>query len=205
MSTNGVYVGLDVHKDSIVIAVAREGRAAAEEWKTIPYDGVRLRKALKMLVKDGETLKVCYEAGPTGFGDLERARDDAKRAERVARHQWSKFLLRHDRHGEGTTWTRRHRDWIRSQKFAYPAQQRVLEDYLKTVEDLLWVPCSMVVSLTLTHNPTYSEERKSPWRENGSGNPCPTLEAELARRPFVDEGSPTMHQVMSVTNPRISG
>jgi len=136
MSTNGVYVGLDVHKDSIVIAVAREGRAAAEEWKTIPYDGVRLRKALKMLVKDGETLKVCYEAGPTGFGDLERARDDAKRAERVARHQGSKFLLRHDRHGEGTTWTRRPRDWIRSQKFAYPAQQRVLEDSLKTVEDL---------------------------------------------------------------------
>jgi hypothetical protein len=49
------------------------------------------------------------------------------------------------------------------------------------------------------------EERKSPWRENGSGNPCPTLEAELARRPYVDEGSPTMNQVMSVPNPRISG
>jgi transposase len=197
MSTSVVYVGLDVHKDSIVIAVAREGRAAAEKWKTIPYDGVRLRKTLKMLVKNGETLKVCYEAGPTGFGlyrrlreagidcivvapslvpgkpgdrvktdprdarklahflrsgdltevyvpdeaveairDLERARDDAKCAERVARHQLSKFLLRHDRHWEGTTWTTRHRDWIRGQKFAYPAQQRVLEDYLKTVEDL---------------------------------------------------------------------
>jgi transposase len=197
MSTSVVYVGLDVHKDSIVIAVAREGRAAAEKWKTIPYDGVRLRKALKMLVKNGEILKVCYEAGPTGFGlcrrlreagidcvvvapslvpgkpgdrvktdprdarklahflrsgdltevyvpdeaveairDLERARDDAKRAERVARHQLSKFLLRHDRHWEGTSWTTRHRDWIRRQKFDYPAQQRVLEDYLKTVEDL---------------------------------------------------------------------
>jgi len=69
--------------------------------------------------------------------DLERARDDAKRAERVARHQLSKFLLRHDRRWEGgTTWTQKHRDWIRAQRFAYPAQQRVLEDYLKTVEDL---------------------------------------------------------------------
>jgi transposase len=192
-----VYVGLDVHKDSITIAVAREGREAAETWKTIPYDGVRLRKALKMLVKDGQVLKVCYEAGPTGFGlcrrlreagidcmvvapslvpgkpgdrvktdprdarrlahflrsgdltevyvpdeaveairDLERARDDAKCAERVARHQLSKFLLRHDRHWDGTTWTVRHRVWIRGQKFEYPAQQRVLEDYLKAVEDL---------------------------------------------------------------------
>jgi transposase len=48
----------------------------------------------------------------------------------------SKFLLRHDRHWEGTAWTQKHRDWIRTQKFEYPAQQRVLEDYLKTVEDL---------------------------------------------------------------------
>jgi transposase len=197
MNASVIYVGLDVHKDSIVISVAREGREAAENWKTIPNDGTRLRKALKMLVKNGEILKVCYEAGPTGFGlcrglreagidclvvapslvpgkpgdrvktdrrdarklahflrsgdltevyvpdesveairDLERARDDAKCAERVARHQLSKFLLRHDRRWEGTTWTLRHRDWIRTQKFAYPAQQLVLEDYLKTVEDV---------------------------------------------------------------------
>jgi len=188
---------MDVHKDSITIAVAREGREAAETWKTIPNDGVRLRKSLKMLVKSGEVLKVCYEAGPTGFGlcrrlreaeidcvvvapslvpskagdrvktdrrdarklahflrsgdltavyvpdaaveairDLERARDDAKCAERVARHQLSKFLLRHDRHWEYTNWTQKHRDWIHAQKFEYPAQQRVLADYLKAVDDL---------------------------------------------------------------------
>ena len=197
MATSVVYVGMDVHKDSIVIAVAREGRERAENWKTIPNDGVRLRKALKSLVRNGEVLRICYEAGPTGFGlcrslrkagleclvvapslvpgkpgdrvktdrrdarklahflrsgdltevhvpeeaveairDLERARDDAKCAERVARHQLSKFLLRQDRHWEGSTWTQKHLDWIRTQEFAYPAQQRVLEDYLKTVEDL---------------------------------------------------------------------
>jgi transposase len=197
MSTSVVYVGLDVHKDSIVIAVAREGRAEAQNWKTIPNDGARLRKDLKMLLKNGEVLKVCYEAGPTGFGlcrrlreigvdcivvapslvpgkpgdrvktdrrdarklahflrsgdltqvyvpdeaveairDLERARDDAKGAERVARHQLSKFLLRHGRHWDRTTWTKTHLDWVRTQKFTYPAQQRVLEDYVKTVEDL---------------------------------------------------------------------
>jgi transposase len=192
-----IYVGLDVHKDSIVIAFAREDREPAENWKTVPHDSIRLKKALKQLVRDGETLKVCYEAGPTGFGlcrqlreagidcqvvapslvpgkpgdriktdrrdacrlahflrsgdltevyvpdeaiesirDLERARDDAKCAERVARHQLSKFLLRHGCRWEGTTWTRRHLDWIRAQRFAYPAQQRVLEDYMKAVEDL---------------------------------------------------------------------
>jgi hypothetical protein len=51
--------------------------------------------------------------------DLERARDDAKRAERVARHPLEKFLLRHDRHREGTPWTQKHRDWIRAQKSVY--------------------------------------------------------------------------------------
>lgn len=61
---------------------------------------------------------------------------DAKCAERVARHQLSKFLLRHGRHWEYTAWTLKHRDGIRVQKFAYPAQQRVLEDYLKSVEDM---------------------------------------------------------------------
>jgi len=70
-----LYVGLDVHKDSIAIAVAHEGREPAETWKTIPYDGVRLRKALKMPVKKGEELRVCYEAGPTGFGLCRRLRD----------------------------------------------------------------------------------------------------------------------------------
>ena len=45
MSMSVVYVGMDVHKDSIVIALAREGREAAENWKTIPNEGGRLREA----------------------------------------------------------------------------------------------------------------------------------------------------------------
>jgi hypothetical protein len=42
MSTSVIYVGMDVHKDSIVIAIARE---AAEIWKTIPNDGAQSCKA----------------------------------------------------------------------------------------------------------------------------------------------------------------
>ena len=75
MRVSVVFVGLDVHKDSIVIAFVRAGREAAVIWKTIPNDGVRLRKALKMLLRDGETLMVCYEAGPTGFGLCRRLRE----------------------------------------------------------------------------------------------------------------------------------
>ena len=68
MTTTLRYVGLDVHKDTIVIALAEEGRQAATLWKTIPYDELRLVKALRLLQKQGAELKVCYEAGPTGYG-----------------------------------------------------------------------------------------------------------------------------------------
>jgi transposase len=67
--------------------------------------------------------------------DLERARDDAKKAERTARHQLTKFLLRHDRKYPGrTSWTGMHLDWVRKQQFEHEAQNRVLVDYLQAVE-----------------------------------------------------------------------
>lgn len=60
------YVGLDVHKDAIVIAVADGGRGAAREIGEFPSDGQSLHKPLKRLAQ-GDTLVICYEAGPTGF------------------------------------------------------------------------------------------------------------------------------------------
>lgn len=187
------FVGLDVHADSIAIAVAEPGRGEPSVVATIPNDTVMLLKRLRKLGR----VKCCYEAGPTGFGlhrdltaaaidcivvapslvpmkagdrvktdrrdavklarflrsgdltevhvpdaateamrDLERARDAAKRAERVSRHQLGKFLLRHGRRYPGkTAWTRAHLAWIHVQRFEHEAQQRVLEDYLKAVED----------------------------------------------------------------------
>jgi transposase len=189
------FVGLDVHKDSITIAVAEEGREPAHVYGEILNDWEILKRALRRLGAKS-SLRCCYEAGPCGYGlhrkmkeakiecvvvapslvpvqsgnrvktdrrdatklahflrsgdlteifvpdeeaealrDLERAREDAKNAERAARHQLGKFLLRHGRDWNGTNWTRNHLDWIRRQKFEHQAQQRVLTDYLKTVED----------------------------------------------------------------------
>ena len=44
MSASVMCVGMDVHKDSIVMAVVREGRAQTVTWKTLPYDGAKLCK-----------------------------------------------------------------------------------------------------------------------------------------------------------------
>jgi transposase len=191
------FVGLDVHKDTIVIAVAEEGSSAAVTLATIPHDVPKLMKRLLSLVEDKSQLRVCYEAGPTGFGlsrrlnaagiqcmviapalvpqqtgtrvktdrrdalrlahflrsgdlvevwvpdektealrDLERARDDAKNAERVARHQLDKFLLRNERiYREGRSWTRKHLAWLKKQEFDDRCKQCVMEDYRNAVDD----------------------------------------------------------------------
>jgi transposase len=195
MSKITKYVGLDVHKDSISIAIAEEGRSEPQFLKRIPGCNTRLLRILKTL-GPLESLHCAYEAGPTGYGlhrllttkgvrceviapseiplkkgkrvktdridsislahhlragnlvpvrvpdeeveamrDLVRARDDFKIVEKSAKHRLSKFLLRHGRNYSGrTNWTKVHKDWIREQDFAHDAQQCVLREYLRAVE-----------------------------------------------------------------------
>ena len=61
------FVGLDVHKDSIVIAVADVGDGAPQVVATVPHELRALLKQLKKLGSKGQ-LRCCYEAGPTGYG-----------------------------------------------------------------------------------------------------------------------------------------
>jgi transposase len=188
------FVGLDVHKETIAVAVA-DGSLPAKILSTIPNDLATLLKTLRRLGPP-ELIVCCYEAGPTGYGlhrqlkaagytcqvvapslvpvqsgcriktdrrdaaklahylrsgdltsidvpdeiteairDLERARDDAKIAERVARHHLSKFLLRHGRIYPGkTTWGPAHMAWIVKQDFEQHADRHVLADYREVVE-----------------------------------------------------------------------
>ena len=65
---NGIYVGLDVHKATIAVAVAREGRKEPEFWGEVEHKAGEVRKVLARLSPNGEVLNVCYEAGPCGYG-----------------------------------------------------------------------------------------------------------------------------------------
>lgn len=62
------YVGLDVHKSTIAVAVARAGRSAPEYLGEIPSTAGAVSRLLRKVSPDGEVLGVCYEAGPTGYG-----------------------------------------------------------------------------------------------------------------------------------------
>jgi transposase len=62
------YVGLDVHKDTTVIAVAEGGRTGEVRlYGQVSGDLGALEKVLRKLGGDGVVLHVVYEAGPTGF------------------------------------------------------------------------------------------------------------------------------------------
>jgi hypothetical protein len=61
------FVGLDVHKESIAVAVAESGRGGAQLLETIAADELLLLKLLDWLGPKSR-LRVCYEAGPTGYG-----------------------------------------------------------------------------------------------------------------------------------------
>jgi transposase len=61
------FVGLDVHKESIAIAVAEPGRAAPRFLRTTGPAVAEVEKALRHLGAPPE-LQIVYEAGPCGYG-----------------------------------------------------------------------------------------------------------------------------------------
>jgi transposase len=69
MADRITYVGLDVHKDSIVVAVAAGGlRGEVREYGRIANTPTALDRLLRKLGGDGMRLRFCYEAGPCGYG-----------------------------------------------------------------------------------------------------------------------------------------
>ncbi len=63
------HVGLDVHKESIAVAVAEAGRGPAAYWGEVANRPAAVGKLADRLCEahGGELIRFCYEAGPCGY------------------------------------------------------------------------------------------------------------------------------------------
>lgn len=67
MSQDTRFVGLDVHAATIAVAVADRGTEIAQSLGTIPHTADAVARLMRKLGPTA-TLRVCYEAGPCGYG-----------------------------------------------------------------------------------------------------------------------------------------
>src|SRR6516162_10093013 len=69
MADRITYVGLDVHKEGIVVAVAEGGlRGEVREYGRVANTAAALNRLVSKLGGEGVRLRFCYEAGPCGYG-----------------------------------------------------------------------------------------------------------------------------------------
>jgi len=66
MIENAIWVGMDVHKKSISVAIVATGEDAVERL-TVPNNASSVHRLVKRLRAYQKPLKSCYEAGPCGF------------------------------------------------------------------------------------------------------------------------------------------
>jgi transposase len=62
------YVGLDVHKETIVVGLAENNGKDPIFFREIPNKTQEISKLVKKLSPHGEVVSFCYEAGPCGYG-----------------------------------------------------------------------------------------------------------------------------------------
>lgn len=66
----GAYIGLDVHKETIAVAIAESGRGQPEYYGEIANTPKKVARLIERLTarQDGQPLLFVYEAGPCGYG-----------------------------------------------------------------------------------------------------------------------------------------
>ena len=65
--SNILFIGMDVHKESIVISLADDDRTEIRRYGSTGGALKDFKKVLRKLVATGKELFFCYEAGPTGY------------------------------------------------------------------------------------------------------------------------------------------
>jgi len=118
--------------DCVVVAPSLIPVKAGDRVKTDRRDAMTLAK----LHRAGELTPIWIpDAAHEAMRDLVRARATAGRVLSKARQHLQGFLLRHGQIYQGVrAWTLAHRRWLTTVRFAHPAQQIVLQDYIHAVQ-----------------------------------------------------------------------
>jgi transposase len=119
-----------------VCAPSKTERPPADRVKTDKRDAIRLAR----LLAAGElTLVTIPSVEREQLRDLVRCREDIRLDLMRARNRIGKFLLRREIYweGPGETWSRKHRSWLTSVRFADHASRATLADYLHAHDVLI--------------------------------------------------------------------
>ena len=122
---------LGVHCD--VVAPTLVPIKAGDRVKTDRRDAMKLARSYR----SGDLTAVWVpDAAHEALRDLVRAREAAKRDQLRARHRLGQFLLRHGRRLPAGVkpWGAKHRGWLQTVRFAQPAQEATLLDYVTEVD-----------------------------------------------------------------------
>jgi transposase len=116
-----------------VVAPSSIPRKPGDRIKTDRRDALQLAR----LARNGDLTPIRVpDAGDEAVRDVIRAREDAVREQRNARHRLKALLLRNGVPYAGkTSWTAAHRRWLATVKLPLPTQQIVFQEYLHAVTD----------------------------------------------------------------------
>jgi transposase len=132
------YVGLDVHKETIAVAIAQEGRSEPIYYGEIPNKAEALRRLVKKVASHGEKVSFCYEAGPCGYDVYRQLLDLGQRCDVVAPSlipKKSGDRIKTDRR-DATTLTRLYRAGELTPVWVPDTEQEAIRDLTRAREDI---------------------------------------------------------------------